>query len=449
VTLDSGAARVVVIVMLFCAAAAGCAGSSPARPAGSRSPGAPVGTVSRRLPACTTAAQAGPELPDSAIAMTTVAPLPPGGAPPGPFGVAVTAAGNWGFATSLPVTIRVRSSRVVTGSSPSPSLSPSASGGGKSGVDVLRLVPGHAPAVVHTIAVPGLGAGAALSPNGRLLVVADGAGATVISVAAAEQGSKHAVLGSLVPPGGGTSSGAVEVAITPDDRYAFISLENAAEIAVFNLDKAMAAGFRAGAGYIGAINAGFGPVGMAVSPDGRWLYATSLSENGASQVATVGLLSVISVAKAESDPAESVVTTVPAGCTPVRVITSANGSVVWLTAQGSDALLAFSAARLPTDSAHALLAAVQVGEAPVDLALARAGTLIVVSDSDRYGAGLPPGNLAVVDVADALARRPAFLGYLAAGRFPRDVAASGSGSLLLVANYASGQVEAVNAVGLP
>jgi len=140
---------------------------------------------------------------------------------------------------------------------------------------------------------------------------------------------------------------------------------------------------------------------------------------------------------------------VAAGCSPVRVITSADGSVVFVTARGSDALLAFSAARLQTDSAHALLADVLVGEAPVGLALARAGALLVVADSDRFATGLPVSNLAVVDVADALAGRPALVGYLPAGQFPRDVAASGNGSLVLVANYASGSVEAVTAAALP
>ena len=176
----------------------------------------------------------------------------------------------------------------------------------------------------------------------------------------------------------------------------------------------------------------------------RWLYATTESNTG-----PIGSLSVISVARAESDPARSVAGRVPAGCTPVRVITSADGSIVWVTARGSDALLAYSAARLQTDPSHALLADVHVGKAPVGLALARAGTLIVTADSNRFAPSMPVSNLAVVNVADALHGRPALLGYLPTGRFPRDVAASANGSVLLVANYASGQVEAVNAAAVP
>jgi DNA-binding beta-propeller fold protein YncE len=155
------------------------------------------------------------------------------------------------------------------------------------------------------------------------------------------------------------------------------------------------------------------------------------------------------VPKAESDPAASAVATVTAGCNPVRVITSADGATVWVTARESDALLAFSAARLRTDPAHALLADVRIGEAPVGLALAKQGSLIVVADSDRFSASGKSASLSVVDAPAALAGRPALLGYLPAGQFPRDVAAGPGGSTVLVANYDSGQIETVNLAALP
>jgi DNA-binding beta-propeller fold protein YncE len=74
---------------------------------------------------------------------------------------------------------------------------------------------------------------------------------------------------------------------------------------------------------------------------------------------------VISVAEAERDPARAVRATVPAGCSPVRVVVSADGRTVWVTARESDDLLAFSAGSLLNDPSHALLAVVPVGEAPV------------------------------------------------------------------------------------
>jgi DNA-binding beta-propeller fold protein YncE len=77
---------------------------------------------------------------------------------------------------------------------------------------------------------------------------------------------------------------------------------------------------------------------------------------------------------------------VNAGCQPVRVITTADGTLVWVTARASDDLLCFSAARLRSDPAHPLVAVVRVGEAPVGLTAARGGALIVVADSNRFAA---------------------------------------------------------------
>lgn len=112
------------------------------------------------------------------------------------------------------------------------------------------------------------------------------------------------------------------------------------------------------------------------------------------------------------------VATVTAGCNPVRVAVSADRTVIWVTARESDSLLAFSAARLHSQPAHALLAAVRVGNAPVGLALVRNGTRIVVADSNRFRAPGAASTLAMVSVPAALAGRPALLGYVQAGDSP-------------------------------
>jgi DNA-binding beta-propeller fold protein YncE len=403
---------VLISTVALSAVCAGCAGSSPVV---TRRTG-PADFVSRGAPGCSTATQSASVLPASATAMTTLSP------PSYPFGVAITADGRWGFAAlTNPV------------GPPTGELA------------VLKLSAGRPPLLVATIALPHVAtAGAVLSRDGRLLLLAAGrASAIVISVPAAEQGSKRAVLGTLSAPAPGR--GAIEVAVSPDGRYAFLSLEDSDQIAVFDLEHALASGFGPGS-YVGSIPTQVAPVGLAVSPDGQWLYSTSEDQ---SQRSAVGTLAVINVATAESDPAGSVIARVTAGCNPVRVITSADGSVVWVAARASDALLAFSAVTLRTYTARALLADVEVGEAPVGLALVRHGSLIVVADSNRFSSAGQSASLAVVDVADALAGKHALLGYLPAGNFPRDVAAVPGGDTALVANYLSHQVEAVNIDALP
>src|SRR5262249_43529252 len=172
--------------------------------------------------------------------------------------------------------------------------------------------------------------GVRLAGAGRYLLAASGAGAVVISVARAEQGGAGAVLGTLASPAG---PGAIEVAVSRDGRFAFVSLEGSARVAVFDLQRALTRGFGP-ADYLGAVPVGLAPVGLAVSPDGRWRYATSelsatarfprLSRSTARPGApgrragsaavtgpdVPGTLTVISVQRAETDPARSVVATV-------------------------------------------------------------------------------------------------------------------------------------------
>jgi DNA-binding beta-propeller fold protein YncE len=364
-----------------------------------------------------------------------------------PFGVAAAPGGRWAF-VAVPA-----------------------------GVAVLREGRSLAPTVVRTIRVAGGPAGLALTPNGRYLLAAVGSGAAVISVARAERGTAGAVLGTLSAPGRDPGAdSAIEVAISPDGQFAFVTLEYADTAVVFNLGKALRKDFHA-ADYVGSVPLGQAAVGMAVSPGGQWLYATSelalpahsssagrqrpssagrpsrldeASELAPRSTAAVqyGTLTVINVRRAETHPSSSVVATVEAGCQPVRVITSAGGREVWVTARASDDLLCFSAARLISDPAHALMAVVRVGEAPVGLAAVRGGSLIVVADSNRFGARGAIADLDVVNVAAALSGRRAVVGHIPSGLFPREMALLRSGTLL-VPNYDSNQVEAVDVASIP
>ncbi len=411
-----------------CAAAGviiGCAGctSSPAHPQASHTRSTAPASLTmpdRALlsPGCSTATAKSPLLSGVSTAMVPVL--------GNPFGVAVTPDGRWAF--------------VADGGS----------------IDVLRTGSPLAPVKVATIPVQvttapagtvGVGPllGETLTPDGRYLLAATGGGAVVVSVARAEQGRRDAVLGTMSDPGGG--DGAIEVAVSPDGDFAFVTQEDSLRVAVFNLHRALTQGFGPG-DLVGTIPVGIAPVGMAISPDGRWLYVTSEVMARKPQ-ANVGTLTVVNVARAEADPAASVVATVAAGCNPVRVITSADGREVWVTARASDDLLCFSAAALRTDPGQALSAIVRVGEAPVGLMPVRNGSLVVVADSNRFGASGATSDLTVVNTAAALAGESAVAGSVPAGQFPREMALEPGGQRLLVTNYASGQLEAVSIPSIP
>ena len=118
-----------------------------------------------------------------------------------------------------------------------------------------------------------------------------------------------------------------------------------------------------------------------------------------------------------------------------------------MTARASDDLLCFSAARLVSDPAHALVTIVRVGEVPVGLAAVRGGSLIVVADSNRFGASGARSDLDVVNVAAALSGGRAVVGHIPSGSFPREMTVLQNGTLL-VSNYTSDQLEAINVASI-
>jgi len=116
---------------------------------------------------------------------------------------------------------------------------------------------------------------------------------------------------------------------------------------------------------------------------------------------------------------------------------------------GSSSLLGFSATKLLTDPRHALLADVRVGASPAGMAFADRGRRIVVADTDRYTTPVHVGALSIVSLPAALAGKPALLGAVAAADFPREMSLEPNGRTLLITNYGSDELEAINTLNLP
>ena len=197
---------------------AGCtSGPAPSQASHTRSTTPTSLTVPGRAllsPGCSTATAKSPLLTRVSTAMAPVS--------GDPFGVAVTPDGRWAF--------------VANGGS----------------IDVLRTGSALAPVTEATIPAQATSASAAalgvgsllgetLTPDGRYLLAATGGGAVVVSVARAEQGRRDAVLGTMSDPTGG--DGAIEVAVSRDGDYAFVTQEDSLRVAVFNLHRALTAGF--------------------------------------------------------------------------------------------------------------------------------------------------------------------------------------------------------------
>jgi DNA-binding beta-propeller fold protein YncE len=310
-----------------------------------------------------------------------------------------------------------------------------------SGAQIAVLALGRPPRLVRTVPLSdALGmdaAGMALTHDGRFLLVAGYDGTAVLSVAALEEGGRDAVLGVLTDSGVGQT----EVALSADDQYAFVTDETTGGLSVFDLALALRRGFGAARVAVGIVPLAAGAVGVAVSPGGTRIYVTTLGTYGPH-----GQLWAIDAARAEHGAdGTAVLARVAAGCQPVRVALSPDGSTAWVTAAQSNALLAFATADLHSDPSRALRAVVPVGSEPTGLLLVDDGRIALVGNSNR---GLVPGTgghapqtVSVISTAAALARRPALIGAVPAGLFPRDLSYDPATGQVLLANFNSGSVE--------
>ena len=317
--------------------------------------------------------------------------------------------------------------------------------------------------------------GMVLTHDGQLLLAATGDFVTVVDVSALTRGNDHP---SVYTIRGDQFDGTIYVNVTHDDGYLFVANERGGTITVVNLRQARASGFKS-SGIVGNIPAGEAPIAVTLSPDDKLLYSTSelasgplaagwrcgLCQHGAiatSEVAS-GLLApggarcdtegpggieVIDVARAEKDPAHSVLSLVPGGCEPVRLVLSNDGAIAYITARGEDKVLAFDTGRLETDPVRALLGQVPAGAAPVGLAIG-AGRLIVAS-SNRFGAPGVQQHLTILDSNwQTWGHGSVLTAEVRAGLFPREERLSPDGKTLYVTNFTSNQLEMVDLTRLP
>jgi DNA-binding beta-propeller fold protein YncE len=295
--------------------------------------------------------------------------------------------------------------------------------------------------LLRTVAVPVYPSGLHVTPDGHLLLGAAGRGAVIVDVAAAITGTGSAYRSSLAAPAAvaGSGPGGAEVAISANSRYAFVTLEGAGAVAMFDL--------RASGRFIGAVTVGAGALGAAVSPDGRFLYVVS---EAARQSTTrhAGALSVIDLAKAVSAPsASSLLASVTVPCAPVRVAVSPGGQRVWVTARDGNALLGYSATALRGDPGHALQSVTRVGPSPLGLAVTPDGRHVLVADADLSHA--PGAHSAISVVGVGSSGQPVLQGWLPAGKLADAVSVGAAPGRALVTVSNSRRVVVVRLARLP
>ena len=302
--------------------------------------------------------------------------------------------------------------------------------------------------------------GIVLTHDGKLLIAAAGDIVGFLDVGRLESGKGDPVLGIVRD---GERAGSVYVDVSADDRLAFVSDEGLRQVTVIDLEQARRTRF-AQSSVVGAIPVGTAPVGLAVSGDNRSLYITSEAWHRTTEwpvschpetpaqyterLWAEGALSVVSIEKAAKNPADAVLASIPAGCSPVRVQLSPDSARAYVTARNSNAVLVFSTARLVSDPAHALLATVPVGTAPVGVAVVDNGKIVIATDSSRFG-GSGGQDLSVIDASRIQNGSAAVKGTIPAGGFPRELHTTPDGKSLLLTNFDSQELELFDLSRLP
>jgi DNA-binding beta-propeller fold protein YncE len=269
----------------------------------------------------------------------------------------------------------------------------------------------------------------------------------------------------------GDGAGTFDVVASPDGKFVFSANEygivrgQRGSVGIIAVD-ADATGRVTHPQPIGQIAAGDVVPSLALSPDGSRLYVAAefvpaheppliagagnptliknecVQEKGTFPRSN-GFITVIDAQRAAESASNAVLSRVAAGCSPVRLVETADSSVLFVSARGDDEILAFAPRLLESDPEHALLRAIPSGgTAPVGMRLFAQDRMLAVANSNRFADS--NGTVAILDVSnDSSSSGRVPPKTWTAGGFPRNIGISQDGRTLYLTNYTSRSLQVI------
>lgn len=321
------------------------------------------------------------------------------------------------------------------------------------GIAVLKCTAGRF-VYTHTIPLSPQPTGLALTPDGKLLVVADDSYIALLRTDRLTKDAGDAIAYVKAERGDieDDDAGAVYVSVTPDGRYAFVSEEQAGTLTVVDLVRAEASGPESA--IVGDIDVGNAPITTLISGDGNTLYGTI--ERASERLAYARICkaegadpsdprrfppgAVFSLDVASAERASSATLKYAASqCSSVRMAFVPGADLAWVTNRASGSVSLFDLAKVVNNAESARVNDVAVGSNPVPVAVTSDARYVLIGITNRFGSGgTAAGRIVVMDNHTAR-----ILGSIPVGKFPRDFS-HGSGPTLFLSNNRSDSITVFN-----